>query len=31
MLKYGVTYESHITELARIKELALRKILSPLL
>jgi len=25
MLKYGVTYESHITELARIKELALKK------
>ena len=25
MLKYGVTYESHITELARIKELALQK------
>ena len=25
MLKYGVTYESHITELARIKDLALKK------
>ena len=25
MLKYGVTFESHITELARIKELALKK------
>ena len=25
MLKYGVTYESHITELARIKELDLKK------
>ncbi len=25
MLKYGVTYESHVTELARIKELALKK------
>ena len=25
MLKYGVTYESHVTELARIKDLALKK------
>jgi hypothetical protein len=25
MLKYGVTYESHISELARIKDLALNK------
>ena len=25
MLKYGVTYESHISELARIKDLALKK------
>jgi len=25
MLKYGVTYESHIAELARIKDLALKK------
>ena len=25
MLKYGVTYESHITELSRIKDLALKK------
>jgi phage terminase small subunit len=25
MIKYGVTFESHVTELARIKELALKK------
>ena len=25
MLKYGVTFESHVTELARIKDLALKK------
>jgi phage terminase small subunit len=25
MLKYGVTYESHISELARIKDLAFKK------